>query len=705
MTVERTRQWGAVALAATLVACGGGGDGGTTPGAAPPAPTLTISGVAATGAAFTGAVITVIDSRGQTVGTSQPVGDTGSYSITLSAGAVAPFVLVAKRTDANGASDTLVSVVPSASTTTANITPITTLIASRLSPNGDPTQLDDALAAGSVTITPQAVADTVSEVQAILAPLLSATGTDAVNPLTGSFSTNGTGYDRLLDSLAITFIPASATSTNIEVSVKQATADASQPTSVSFSSDASTPPALPNTIDATKLPAEGLSVKIANFLQALTACYAVPFEQRVNGATSGVNAVTGTAADVIAPACQNVFSGNDPANFRNNGGVVGRDANNNGAFSSLFRRAATGASFGQGAYEFTRGDGSIVISYKNRAPDGAESYDTFVIKDDGDGVLRLIGNQYQYGGRVAAYHQRRNFITLDQSAYDYYSTGYSIDIPNDQVNGSPRFNRVLVTTPTGAVLTFKPSGNSSFLGLVKTDNSITGTSFVRLRSEYVAPPLNAPHPSTIDGTLFFVPTDRTEADLAAAKAGGTWKFEYFLNADDPATLADDTVVPVVQYYKNRARALTIGELRTQGLAPLSPTLVAEIAAGANPANQPRPGQLTFGANEMALIGTAGGGAGWSVATGQLPPTSITLFGTLSGVRFTDSLTVGSTARSATVPCSRQSGSDTHCHSNGDGTYGPGFADGATLNGLHLFARDPAGREYANFYAMYQLALP
>lgn len=698
MAFERTWRWGAVALAATLAACGGGGGGTTSGGVAPPAATVTLTGVAATGAAFTGAVITVIDSRGQTVGTSQPVGDTGGYSITLSAGAVAPFVLVATRTDANGASETLVSVVPSASTTTANITPITTLIASRLSPNGDPTQLDDALTAGTVTITPQAVADTVTEVQAILAPLLSATGTDAVNPLTGTFSTDGTGYDRLLDSLAITFIPASTSSTNIEVSVKQLSADGSQPTSVSFSSDTSTPPALP-TIDAANLPAAGLSVKIANFLQALTACYAVPFEQRVNGATSGVNAVTGAAADVIAPACRNVFSGNDPANFRNNGGVVGRDASNNGAFSSLFRRAATGASFSQGAYEFTRADQSIVISYKNRAPDGSESYDTFVVKDDGDGVLRLIGNQYQYGGRVAAYHQRRNFITLNQSAYDYYSTGYSIDIPNDQVSGSPRFDRVLVTTPNGAVLTFKPSGNSSFLGLVKADSTITGTSFVRLRSEYADTTLVAPHPRDIDGTLFFVPTDRSEADLAAAKAGGTWKFDYFLAGNVGAT-PDAT-----QYYKNRARALTIGELRTQGLAPLSPTLIGEIAAGANPIGQPRPGQLTFGANEIALIGTDGGGAGWSVASGQLPPTSITLFGTLSGVRFTDSQTVSSTARGGTVPCSRQGGSDTHCYNNGDGTFGPGFAAGATLNGLHLFARDPAGREYANFYAMYQLVLP
>lgn len=678
----------------TLAGCGGGGSSSTTP----ETPAITLSGVAATGAAFTGAVITVIDSRGQTVGTSQPVGDTGSYSITLSAGAVAPFVLVATRTDANGANETLVSVVPSASTTTANITPITTLIASRLSPTGNPAQLDDALAAGTVTITPQAVADTVSEVQDILAPLLTATGTDAVNPLTGTFSTDGTGYDRLLDSLSITFIPASPSSTNIEVSVKQASTDDSQPTSVSFSSDSSAPPALP-TIDPARLPAEGLSVQIASFLQSLTACYAVPFEQRVNGATSGVNAVTGTAADVIAPACTNAFSGNDPANFLNNGGRVGRDANNNGAFASLFRRGATGVVFSQGAYEFTRGNGDIVISYKSRAPDGSESYDTFVLKDDGDGVLRLIGNGYAYGGRVAAYHQRRNFITLDQSAYDYYSTGYSIDIPNDQVGGSPRFDRVLVTTPNNAVLTFRPSGNSSFLGLVKPDSSITGTSFVRLRSEYVDTTRTSPHPRSIDGTLFFVGTDREESDLASAKAGGTWKFDYFLAGNTGAT-ADAT-----QYYKNRARALTIGELRTQGLAPLVPALITEIASGANLANQPRPGQLTLDANDTVLVGIDGGGAGWSVASGQLPPTSITLFGNLSGVRFTDSQTVGSTARSATVPCSRQGASDTHCHDNGNGSFGPGFAAGATLNGLHLFARDPAGREYANFYAMYQLALP
>ena len=140
-------------LTLLLAGCGGGGDKPDAGGSpvAPPA-TVTAQGVAASGAAFTGAVITVLDSRGVTVGQSQPVGTDGAYSIELDAAAVAPFVLVANRTDANGATQTLVSVIASASSTTANITPITTLIASRLSPSGDPAKLAGELAAGAAVI-------------------------------------------------------------------------------------------------------------------------------------------------------------------------------------------------------------------------------------------------------------------------------------------------------------------------------------------------------------------------------------------------------------------------------------------------------------------------------------------------------------------------------------------------------------------------
>ncbi len=690
---------GALISAALLTVAGCGGGSASTQ---PETPSITLSGIAATGAAFVDAVITVIDSTGTVVGTSAPVGSDGTYTVTLAASAKAPFVLVASRTDANGDTQNLVSVVDSATQTTANVTPITTLIASRLSSSGDPTKLDEELAAGTVEITPQAVADTVAEVKAILAPLLAATGTESADPLKDSFSTDGTGYDRLLDSISITIIPSSATETNIEVAVKQQLSDDEQPVAISFSSGSTEPPALP-TIDESKLPSEGLSVKISDFLSRLTACYAVPFEDRVEGASSGVNAVTGTAADIKAPACRQAFFQGYPTNFLSNGVSVGRDSNNNGAFASLFRRGATGVVFSQGSYEFTRANGDIVIGYKSRATDGSETYDTFVLRDGGADGLQLIGNLYRFGGGVSAYHQRRNFITLNQSAYDYYSTGYSLNVPNDS-----RIARVEVTSPNQRKMVLKPEGNLDYMALVKgfgtPAEKVTRTSVVRLRSEF----LNAVaggHPRDVETTnLFFALTDWTEDELANSKAGGTWKFEYYLSEDDPSTVSDETTVPVVQYYKNRARALTIAELRTQGLATLDPRLVSDIGSGAQPDGQSGAGQIVFEANEMAGIGTANGGPGWAVAEGQLPPTNITLFGSMSGIPFNDRVGVKSTDRRALVPCVQQGPKDVHCHVNGDGSFGPGFAEGARLDGLHLFARDSGGREFANFYAMYKLNL-
>ena len=141
-------------LLLTMVGCGGGGSNSAAGGSAVvPQASITVSGMAATGAAFADAVITVVDSRGVTVGKSAPVGSDGSYSITLDSAAVAPFVLVATRFDANGDAETLVSVIASTGVTTANITPITTLIASRLSSSGDPAKLADELVAGDVTIS------------------------------------------------------------------------------------------------------------------------------------------------------------------------------------------------------------------------------------------------------------------------------------------------------------------------------------------------------------------------------------------------------------------------------------------------------------------------------------------------------------------------------------------------------------------------
>jgi hypothetical protein len=683
----------ALASAALLTISGCGGGGNTT--VTPVTTTVTLSGMAATGAAFVGAVVSVIDSTGAVVGTSAPVGADGTYSVTLKADAQAPFVLVASRTSADGEVQTLVSVVESAAVTRANVTPITNLIASRLSSSGNPAKLASELAAGTTQITAATVAETVAEVKAILAPLLSATGTTGTNPLTGTFTTDGTGYDRLLDSITINIVPANSSSSNIEIAVKQQLPDGAQPTTVSFPSGSTTVSSLP-AISTSTLVAPGTSTKIATFLADLTTCYAVPFADRVNGVTSSaVNAVLGTAADVKAPACRAMFWGSDPANYVSNGNTVGRNANNGGSFAGLFRRGATGAVFSQGSYEFSRGNGDVVLGFKSRGSDGSESFDTLVVRNDPvDGKLKAVGNQYLFPGGVSAYQQHRQQLRPDQSAYSYRSTGYTVNVDNrTDSSGNPIFDRVEVTSPRGSTLTLKPVAGYSYLNLVKGNGATVPTSFVRVRSAFDNSATTATF-ANIEPSLFFSNLGYTDADIAAFASQTTWSFKYFFT---PSFLtANPTVTDgLTQTYKTRARAMTIEELKTRGMAQLSAQDVSEIQA-----------QLTQ--RGIDFEGEPDNVVRWTVPEGALPPTSVTLYGSLydtNGVRlqgFNDSISFGSTARqSPLTPCASTGSGDLHCSNT---PVAGSYAAGTYVTGLHLWARESSGREFASFYAMYPLSL-
>jgi hypothetical protein len=694
--------------ALTLAGCGGGGgsDPAPAPVAAAPAPgaqapvapvapapsAVVVSGVAATGAAFSGGVVTVTDSTGAVVGTSAAVGDDGVFSVTLTLGAKAPIVLVAERAAINGQVERLVSVASGAGsgTATANLTPVTTLIAALLSPSGDPAKLAAEVSAGTAQVSAAAVASKVEQVQALLAPLLTATNTTATDPLTGQFTANGTGYDRLLDSVRVSIAPASATTSNIEVAVKQQAAEGAAPAAVSFTSASTAAVQLP-AVDASTLVAEGTSVKITRFLGALSACYALPLADRVNGVVGNATAVVGTAADVKAPACRGLFVGADPANYLSNGLRVGRDASNNGAFASLFRKGADGVVFSQGSYEFTRGNGDLVVGYKSRDSAGNEAYDTLVVRlDNNDGQLKLVGNQYAYPGGVVPYQQVRQFITLNQSAYDYRSTGFVVNVDNKTDGaGNPVFDRVEVSTPRGGTLVLKPTRGYSYLGLVKGASTL-GTNFLRLRSAFINPQTTGTL-ATMEPGLFFASTPVSEDELAAVPAQSVWTYRYFLAGNTSAT------PDAVQTYKTRARALTLGELSQKTLSALAPAVIANLQAMANP---------TFGTIPLPTTGPAdtgnpATGSGWTVPAGALPTTSLSIYGSYQGAGFNDVANFGSTARTTTVACSAATASDHHCSTTTSGA----FATGAVASGVHLWARDSAGREYANFYAAYKLTLP
>jgi hypothetical protein len=442
---------------------------------------------------------------------------------------------------------------------------------------------------------------------------------------------------------------------------------------------------LPNTVSAGDILPTGTSAKIQAHLAQLTSCYALPTSTRVPSGT--------TAADIVAPACKNAFYGNDPASFLSNGKRVSATE----SFSSIFKSGVQDVVFSQGNYEFTRAaDGLVVVSYKSRASTGAETYDTFALKEDTDGKLKQYGNQYAYGGSVSAYQQLRKFPTLTQSSSDYYSTGYNINIPKAGLD------HVAVTTPRGNTLILKSQAGYDNLQLVTgwsgtadtpTGGNTTGTSFVRVRSEYVDElNTNDPGTSTENTRLFFTTTPFTNAEIAAIPANSVWTYKYYL------TGAPNTVA-ATQYYKTRARALTVPELRKQQLAVLTSAQISSLQSLSIPfATAPSPaGQLPITDSRTSLS------VAYDVPTGALPPTSLKIWGrysatanfSTSSISFSDDSTVASTARSGNVSCVNAAGGDAHCSSNA-------FVNPTRINGIHLWARDVRGREFASFYALYQL---
>jgi hypothetical protein len=201
-------------LVGALAACGGGDP---APIADTPAPTsFTVSGTAATGAPFAGATVTLFDSAGEPFTASGVTAPNGNYTITVLLSAKPPFVVQAVSADKT---QTLVSVVAEAKDTTTNITPITNLIASRLSPSGDPTKLASELKTGTASFNLAALQVKVKEIVALLKPLMDAAG-DSSDPLNGKLVADGTGADKVLDTLAISITPKSASSVEIVVGQK-----------------------------------------------------------------------------------------------------------------------------------------------------------------------------------------------------------------------------------------------------------------------------------------------------------------------------------------------------------------------------------------------------------------------------------------------------------------------------------------------------
>ena len=657
----------AIACAGLLAACGGGGSGEATnppPAVATTPPPVVLTGVVATGSPMVAAALKIVDKRGVTV-CDTTSGSDGTWRCTLPEQAQPPFVVSAVLGDLK-----LFSAWADAKSTNLNVTPLTNLLVARLSPSGDPTKLAEAVAAGAVEVTPTSIKNGVEAIVAALQPLLQAAN-DKVDPLTGPFAADGSGHDRVLDSLQISVRPA-ATGGNVEITVKTtpAAADAA-PIKISFNTRDSAVPPVTAAIRLEDLVAEGTSLQITALADRMTRCYALPLADRVES--------QGTPqATLKAPACRSLFVGDDPARYLHDGLRVGSGA----AFSGLVADAAsTGVRWDRATFEMLRPDGGMVVSLRYTTASGNTDWSVVHVLRE-KGALKLVGNQFDYLSNVQPRAMFREFV--NSPAFGYRSTGYGFTVSNRLgTDGRPVFDRVEVTSQTGQLFVLKPAIGLSYLPLQRENGTLSRTNSIMLAARFVDPATPG-NPADKDTDPLFAVRQLSDVQLEALADQSVWRFEFF-HADGRPN--------VVQLVRTLGRAPTMSEVMKQPIAGPTAEAVAALRSASDPVTAGiRFLQLPTGSlpNQLRLT-LPNAQPFWGVPEGAAAPYLVSAFGfgpTPAGggtaVFFNDNLQVTSAKRSATVVCAKQSIADTHC----DAEFKDSFAAGTRLTSIELLARTP-----------------
>ena len=675
---------------AVLVACGGGGSGGggggvkdESNGTSTP---VTLSITAAKGLAMVGATVTVTDANGTPSTCSDTTDKDGKLSCTLPANFTAPFVIVAQLDD-----EQQYSVVPAGASNSVNVTPLTTVVVAGLSPSGDPAQFASEVVVDKTKASADAVKTQVEQLNTHLREVIDATvGKDSqLDPMAGELQANtGTGQDKLLDTVKVSV---TAPDKDYNVAAKQVISLRADPdATVTISKDS----AVATTITSEKVTAAKLvadanpATLVASLMTRMNACYVLPVTERVAKIDG-----TGTAADVKADACKNLFVSDNPALFKSGGAAVGAKA----AFKSLFSDQATGLVFDRGNLEYViRNDGSAnngywVVSYRSTDKGKNISYGNFALKNE-SGVLKQAGNQYDHDASVSSFVQDREFI--NDSSASYLSTGYNLTVSDKVEAGVSIYKQVTVTSPKGKQLFLKPTLGCSNLGLFN-GSKVTCTSFVRLNYGYKDVSKTGDIPALERNILFFVPleTKYSDADLAAIPDQGTWTFKI--------EFADSTKAAVTQLHRTLSRAPTLGELRKTVFADLTSKAKTDVVSDTKAS-----GAYVFGSGEHADLSFADGADYWTVPSGAAAPTNIKIYGRAPTDNnaldnsFDDATNVLASARSAQIKCSRLSNADNHCESSVVVGASGFYAAGASATDLQLNANLPGNVTRSKHFALY-----
>lgn len=696
----------AVLPLALLGACGGSG-GGTAFQGNP----FAVTGIAATGAPLVDASVQIYDNQGRPLlATPAVVGDDGKYSAEIPAGAQGPFVF-----EVSNGTEKFYSVMADKSSSQLNINPLSHLIAAKLSPTGNPFTLAGEIAAGSAQVTTASTTTEVTRVMEALTPLATALGLGSINPMTTRFNADGTGFDRMLDSLDVKVEPKTGGS-QIDLTLKQAVREDQDLPVISFALGET--PAQLTGVQATKLVSAGLTPKIQALMKQLTDCYATPLANRVT-----LNATT--ASDITSSTCKDAFIGSDPVNYRSSGMRVARGEH----FSGIFTTPHTSAvKFSDPKFLYTVENnvaggpqaGDTVFAYRWKDENGNFQIERAIGRIDTDGKFRLIGNQYKFDVGVTPYAQRRTFLRQVESTY--LSVGYVFSLSCDQLYqrprfGNPRILKVKVVPPgfnDSDAITLVPNQtggvcNNSFFTLattVTTDEmgdaaTPSGTGFIRLQSRYEAVDTTATnHPANHERFLFFAVdngSDFSNQDIQAIPQFGTWKFLYYSN------VTANSQPVATQFFKTTARSMTVDGFRKTVKLPSLVTNSLIDSSVCNIAGKP---------STYCYVPSPSSGPfelQWTksnASAAESPTHSARIFGrknrdaqlSVVGNTFDESVRFGSTSRSTRIRCG-QGDSIVRPYCSGTDSNNASYKPEAVIDAIDLVSRLADGSEASHIHVI------
>lgn len=397
-----------------LVACGGSGGPSTN----------TLSGTAATGAPIAGASIEVYNASGLKVATAT-TDSSGKYTTSALVGD-GPYVV-----KGSSGSTELYSVQYSDDGSVVNLTPMSNLVATLLSPTGNASNLVSELGEDISILSTTRINDKKTIVKTIVSPVATAIGVSSdFDVINTAMDADGTGLDHVLDTVHISITHDSSTTSAIQVLYKTADGTSSSPQVITFS----------NTDSASNviLSVNGISYssgdildpevmkKVLVWIKRDNDCNKIPATERWSGSVG--------SKVILSSTCKKLFYNNDSNTFKFNG--YGAEA----VFSILFgNRTSTSDVSTEAEYVYSTAQGDVLIKFKATLYNGdGTTFERFVFFNltpdpNNNYELRAKGNGYDYEATVNSSNYIRYFPY--SPGYDFTYSGYTIDIPTIGTRG------------------------------------------------------------------------------------------------------------------------------------------------------------------------------------------------------------------------------------------------------------------------------